>query len=92
MPQTNDLASLRNEIDQLDQELLQILAKRLNVVREVGRLKKREHVAILQPNRWSEVLEKNCKIGSELGLSKQYVIDIWERIHQEALLTEEAEK
>ncbi len=79
------LAELRLRIDHTDRELLQLLALRQELIQEVGVFKKQHNVQVLQPTRWSDVLQKNIRAGVKLGLSKQFITDIWERIHKEAL-------
>jgi chorismate mutase len=84
------LEELRQEIDQLDAQLLTLLGRRLEVVRQVGKLKKELALPPLQPARWQQVLEKNISLGEQQRLGKQFVSDIWNRIHDEALRIEAA--
>lgn len=88
---SDELDVLRTKIDQIDQNLLQHLAERQKVVQQIGKLKAERKMPPLQPARWQAVLDKNCATGAALDLDKQYVTDIWQRIHQESLALEAKE-
>ncbi len=82
---TEDLRRLRAQIDELDDELMNLLSKRLRVCREIGQYKKEHNVTVLQSNRYSEILEKRGKQGELCGLSAESVAHIFEEIHQESV-------
>ena len=82
------LDELRNKIDVLDDQLLHILRQRLEVVDEIGKLKKQRGLQPLDATRWNTVLERGIKQGEELGLRREFVKKILESIHEEALLIE----
>jgi chorismate mutase-like protein len=86
-----DISELRIAIDSVDQELIILLARRLALVEQVGKVKKEQNLPALQQDRWLQVLEKNKKLAEEAGISEQLISDIWELIHREALKIEEAE-
>jgi len=79
------LASFRLEIDSLDEELLRVLARRQQLVTQIGELKREHGLTILQAERWRQVLAKAQASGQELGLSPALVADIFNRIHEESL-------
>jgi len=83
------LISLRERIDQLDEQLLSLLNQRLQVVKQVGQLKKAQGIPPLQLGRWQQVLSNLLKKAEGSSLSDQFVKDIWNRIHAEALYLEE---
>ncbi len=82
------LESLRSSIDRLDNELLELLAARMNVVREIGEYKKRHGMDVLQPNRWAELMSKRLSVGSKLNLNDEFIHTMFERLHDESLKTQ----
>ena len=82
---TDDLQNLRAEIDQLDDQLMNLLSKRLRICREIGQYKKEHNLTVLQSNRYSEILDKRGKQGVQYGLSAESVANIFEEIHQESV-------
>ncbi len=85
---TKSLAEYRKEIDKVDEELLTILAKRFDIVREIGRLKKERNISPLDVKRWEEILEKINTQAKKLNLPKEFVEKIYNEIHQTALFIE----
>lgn len=79
------LEELRTEIDKLDVELLQILAKRLEIIDEIGTYKKENDITILQMKRWAGIIEDRLSIGSELGLDKEFLKRMLNIIHKESI-------
>lgn len=77
----NDLAGLRGEIDDIDAELLQLLARRMEVSGRIGEYKKSHNVAVVQMDRWKQILEDHLETGAELGLSKELILKVFEAIH-----------
>jgi chorismate mutase len=76
---------LRNEIDELDEELINLLSTRMQVAEKIGSYKKRNNIAILQTNRWSEIMDKTIKKGMDKGLSDDFVSNIFRSIHEESI-------
>lgn len=81
----NKLANLRTRIDVVDHKLTEILGKRMKIADEIGMLKKKNNVAILQNRRWNEILGKMILEGKENGLSEEFVLKIYKAIHQESI-------
>jgi chorismate mutase len=81
----SDLSQLRIELDQIDQELIKLLAIRMKIVTEVGKWKKANNYPVLDPSRWDKVLSSKIALGKNEGLSPGMIADIWNRIHEEAL-------
>ena len=82
------LAELRAQIDSLDEELLQLLAKRLNVVHKIGEVKLQHGLPIYVPQRESEMLQKKREAATQLGLSLNLIEDILRRIMRESYVSE----
>lgn len=81
----SELNKLRANIDILDDKLLGLLSKRMEVADGIGLLKKENNVSILQTNRWNEILGKMILRGEEKGLSEEFVLKIYKAIHQESI-------
>ena len=81
-----DLAPLRAEIDDIDSELLQLLARRMEVSARIGDYKKRNNVAVVQLDRWKKILSEHVAAGSDLGLSAELINKVFEAIHQASIL------
>ena len=80
-----ELNKLRANIDVLDDKLLGMLGKRMEVADGIGLLKKENNVSILQTNRWNEILGKMILQGEEKGLSEEFILKIYKAIHQESI-------
>lgn len=79
------LKDLRKEIDKIDDELLNLIAKRMNVSEKIGNFKKEHKVTVLQMDRWKKVLEHHINKGINLGLNEESVKDIFEIIHKDSI-------
>jgi len=84
------LAGYRRESNAVDYELLEILSRRMDVVRRIGEYKKEHNLAILQVQRWKEVIEDRLETGDMLGLEKKFVKDIYEILHSYAIKLQSA--
>ena len=83
------MAKLRMQIDEFDGKLLEILGNRMKVADKIGLLKKEKNVAILQNQRWNEILGKMILEGEEKGLSNEFVMHLFKAIHQESITHQE---
>ena len=79
------LEKLRNQINHLDDELMQILSQRMKVAEKIGQYKKENNITILQTNRWNEILERAYQKGEKLGLSKEFVTKYFDAVHLESI-------
>lgn len=82
---TEDLVDLRREIDSIDNELLELLAKRMRISSEIGTYKKEHGIAVLQTGRYNEILEKRIANGERLGMSREFMRTFLEAIHEESV-------
>ena len=82
----NLLEELRYKIDQMDAELLDRMAERMEIAREIGRYKKENNMTILQVERWNEILRTRLQYGSGQELSTDFITRLYELIHQESIL------
>lgn len=85
----SELNKLRHRIDEFDHKLIELLAKRMRVADDIGALKKSKNVAVLQSNRWTEIMEKMQNEGAEKGLSEDFVAQLFKAIHQESIAHQE---
>ena len=79
------LEKLRQQINQLDDELLQIIGQRIKVAEKIGQYKKDNNITILQTNRWNEILERAFAKGDKLGLSKEFITKYFDAVHMESI-------
>lgn len=79
------LALLRQQIDMIDDDLLQLLGDRMRVAEEIGLVKKEKGVTILQTSRWEEIIEKASTAGEKKGLSEKFMIRYLNAVHQESI-------
>ncbi len=79
------IENLRQQINQLDDELLQILAKRMKLADQIGTCKKENNITILQTERWIEILNRALANGRDLGLSKEFIIKYFDAVHMESI-------
>lgn len=79
------LEKLRTEIDKLDGELLQLLARRMEIIHEIGLYKKENNLSILQLKRWQHIIDDRLSIGSELGLDQEFLMQLLELVHDASL-------
>ena len=85
----SQLGNLRSRIDIIDEQLLDLLKKRMDIADEIGALKKTNNVAILQNTRWHEILGKMILEGEQHNLSEEFVIQVFKAIHQESINRQE---
>ncbi|KYK90653.1 prephenate dehydrogenase [Aggregatibacter actinomycetemcomitans serotype d str. SA508] len=82
------LAELREQIDSLDHELLQLLAKRQQVVHKVGEVKQQHGLPIYAPQREAEMLQRKREAAEQMGLSPNLIEDVLRRIMRESYVSE----
>ena len=80
-----ELADLRQQINLIDDELLDALSKRMDISDEIGLVKKKQGMQILQTGRWDEVLERSIEEGKSKGLTKTFLVNFLSAIHLESI-------
>lgn len=83
--QTENLVHLRRQIDQLDNELLEILGKRMNISREIGAYKKQHNMPIVQPGRYDDIMNTRVLAAKSMGMSEEFMRSILSSIHEESV-------
>lgn len=76
---------LRKQIDAIDSQILSNLGNRMKIADEIGRLKSCNNVAILQKERWNEVLDRMKASGLTQNLSEEFITELFKAIHQESI-------
>lgn len=79
------LSNLRAQIDVIDNQLIETLGKRMKISDGIGELKKEKNVAVLQSNRWNQILGAMILEGETKGLSEEFVLRMFKAIHQESI-------
>ena len=82
---TENLTELRQQIDEIDNELLAVLAKRMRVSREIGQYKKEHNMPVLQTVRYDEILENRISNAEKLGMGADFMKTVLEAIHEESI-------
>ena len=81
----SSLNNLRAQIDVVDNQIIELLGKRMKAADGIGLLKKQKNVAVLQSKRWNEILGNMVLQGEERGLSEEFVLKMFKAIHQESI-------
>ena len=82
---TENLVHLRRQIDQLDNELLEVLSKRMNVSREIGAFKKEHNMPVVQPGRYDDIMTTRVLAAKSMGMSEEFMRSILSSIHEESV-------
>lgn len=84
--QTNEILNqLRQQIDEYDYELIELLAKRMSVCREIGEYKKEKAISIVQNKRYDEIMSSRVLRANQLGLSCEFIVKVLESVHTESI-------
>ncbi len=81
----NLLENLRDQIDSIDQQILELLSQRMNVVEKIGRYKARNKVTILQLKRWEDIITTRLRAGKSLGLTEEFIKKLLQLVHKESI-------
>jgi chorismate mutase len=79
------LEKIRKEVDDIDSELLQILFRRMEKIREIGLIKKENNITVLQIDRLRKMMKSRLKTGKELGLDSKFVLKLLQLVHKESI-------
>ena len=81
----NQLDLLRNRIDAIDSELLEILASRVEIVKQIGKYKKDNNVTALQISRWTQLMDNRVNLGKKLDLNETFIKILFQLIHEDSV-------
>jgi chorismate mutase len=79
------LEKLREQINQIDDELMLLIGQRMKIADKIGQFKKDNNITILQTNRWNDILERAFQKGEKLGLSKEFITRYFDAVHLESI-------
>jgi len=82
---TESLTLLRQQIDQIDNEILECLNKRMRVSREIGQYKKEHRMPVLQAGRYDSIMKSRVKLATEMGMSAEFMTTVLSAIHEESV-------
>ena len=82
---TEGITTLRRQIDEIDNQVMELLSKRMSVCREIGHYKKEHNMTVLQTSRYNEILDKRGAQGSLCGMDPMFVKTVFEAIHEESV-------
>ena len=82
---TEGISLMRKQIDELDNQLMELLAKRMKVCREIGEYKKKHNMTVLQTSRYNEILNKRGAQGSLWGMAPDFIKTVFEAVHEESV-------
>lgn len=82
---STELEYLRQLMDSLDAEIIDLLARRLDLSEQIGAVKKACNITAYQPDRWREIVETRGERAQKLNLSVEFIISLYERIHHESI-------
>lgn len=86
---TNKLEQYREEIDSIDTQLVELLAKRMDVVENIGSYKQKKNVTIFQLCRWERIIKTRKELAEKLGLSGDFIVKLLQLVHKESILRQE---
>ena len=81
----NELDVLRGRIDHLDNYMLEILNERMDIVRDIAEYKREHNLAIVQPSRWTEILETRIETGMRKQLTEKFIKELFHAMHKESI-------
>lgn len=83
--QIDEIVDFRRQIDEYDHQMMELLAKRMRVCRQIGRYKRDHNITIFQANRYNEILVKRGAQGSLCGMNADFIATLFETIHEESV-------
>ena len=82
---TNGLEALRMQMDSVDEQLVELLAARMDLARSIGQFKKEHGITILQLERWKKVFASRSRWGKDLRLGESFMFNLLEQVHNESI-------
>lgn len=82
---TESLIMLRRQVDDINEELLELLSRRMSITQEIGRLKKENNLPVVQKERYNELMDNLVNNGKKMGLSEEFLRNLLTAIHEESV-------
>ena len=86
---SNELTVLREKIDLIDDDLIRLLEQRIQLVHDIAKIKALQNMTIVQPKRWEEKLQQQMSYAKKLGISEDFIKELFEKIHAESVRIQE---
>jgi len=81
-----EIELLREQIDSVDNQMLELLSKRMEIIEKIGDYKKENEIPVFQLRRWEEIISTRKDFGEGLGLNKEFIKKILQLIHKESIM------
>jgi chorismate mutase/prephenate dehydrogenase len=78
------LEKLRTMINEADEEIVQLIARRQSYMPEVSAIKRKENIAIFQPEREASVLASKKVLAKKFGVSGRLIESIFALIFKDS--------
>ncbi len=85
MTKSMELEYLRQVMDSLDAEIIDLIARRMELSERMGSVKKDCHITAYQPERWREIVETRTAQARKHGLAEDFIVAIYDKIHHESV-------
>lgn len=82
---TENLSALRQQIDRIDNDLIELLNKRMRVSREIGQFKKEHSMPVVQAGRYDDIMQTRRKLAEQMGMSGDFMAAVLTAIHEESV-------
>ena len=82
---TENLAMMRREIDRIDNELLEVLSRRMRVCREIGRYKKEHSMPVVQAKRYGDIMTDRVNMAVDLHMGAEFMRTVLSAVHEESV-------
>lgn len=76
---------LREQIDHIDAQLIELLKQRFSVSKKIAQVKEQNNMTVYQPKRWEEVLEKKISLAKQAGIDPNFIKELYEKVHAESV-------
>ena len=85
LSENEGLFEMRAKIDRIDDYIVELLGERMGLSADIGVLKKQNDLAIHQSDRWSKIVERAIEKGANIGLTREFVIKLFQQVHNESI-------
>lgn len=82
---TENINVLRQQIDEIDEQFLTLLGKRMRISKEIGIYKKEHNMPILQSSRYTQIIDNRSDMGKSMDLTSEFVKEIMKAVHEESV-------
>lgn len=87
----SELDSFRQKVDLVDAQILELMADRFQIIKQIGEYKREQNLAVYQPNRWQDVMESRIRAGVKKGMTEKFMKSFLFAIHEESVKKQEAQ-